>query len=319
MGIISNDIAAQRAMLKRGEEKRKADWKQAERERLRDTFAAAALSGILTKDDAAQLEKMASWWPEWACSAAYRWADAMLRERERHHIPDAGKMVENTTNHDAAPDATARTDADRHRTDKAARRPGEGTGDTTLDGAPAVEAGAGKPQISHPQAGNTQTAPPCVETDGPPSQGEGLNIPDSRTRLSEAEIDALEYVVGEGRIASMDDYGILRSLLVRVRPEWESQSYKKSDEKRVVCDTKQEPVAWAILHLEHQFVSLLREVAEARNVFDAPLVPLYRSPTLTDEEREAIEQVLNEINGTHPAASWVPATLRKLLTRLAVK
>ena len=38
--------------------------------------------------------------------------------------------------------------------------------------------------------------------------------------LSEAEIDALEYVVEEGRIASMDDYGILRSLLVRLRPEW---------------------------------------------------------------------------------------------------
>ena len=40
--------------------------------------------------------------------------------------------------------------------------------------------------------------------------------------LSEAEIDALEYVVVEGRIASMGDYGILRSLLVRVRPEWET-------------------------------------------------------------------------------------------------
>jgi hypothetical protein len=38
--------------------------------------------------------------------------------------------------------------------------------------------------------------------------------------LSEAEIDALEYVVVEGRIACMGDYGILRSLLVRVRPEW---------------------------------------------------------------------------------------------------
>jgi len=40
--------------------------------------------------------------------------------------------------------------------------------------------------------------------------------------LSEAEIDALEYVVVEGRIACMDDYGILRSLLVRVRPECET-------------------------------------------------------------------------------------------------
>ena len=40
--------------------------------------------------------------------------------------------------------------------------------------------------------------------------------------LSEAEIDALEYVVVEGRIACMADYGILRSLLVRLRPEWET-------------------------------------------------------------------------------------------------
>ena len=36
------------------------------------------------------------------------------------------------------------------------------------------------------------------------------------------EIDALEYVVVEGRIACMGDYGILRSLLVKLRPEWET-------------------------------------------------------------------------------------------------
>jgi hypothetical protein len=61
----------------------------------------------------------------------------------------------------------------------------------------------------------------------------GLNPRDGTGNTpTEAEIDALEYVVEEGRIASMDDYGILRSLLVRVRPEWENQSYKESDEKR---------------------------------------------------------------------------------------
>jgi hypothetical protein len=56
----------------------------------------------------------------------------------------------------------------------------------------------------------------CDGTDKPvtlPAMGTG--------NLSEAEIDALEYVVEEGRIASMDDYGVLRSLLVRVRTEWE--------------------------------------------------------------------------------------------------
>jgi hypothetical protein len=37
--------------------------------------------------------------------------------------------------------------------------------------------------------------------------------------------------------------------------------------------------------------------------------------TLTDEEREAIEQMLDEVSGRACAASWVPATLRKLLER----
>jgi len=50
-------------------------------------------------------------------------------ERERHHIPGVGNMVENTTNHDAVPDARAR-DADRVRTDKATARPGDSTGNT---------------------------------------------------------------------------------------------------------------------------------------------------------------------------------------------
>lgn len=44
---------------------------------------------------------------------------------------------------------------------------------------------------------------------------------------SKAEIDALEFVVEEGRIGN---YGILRSWLIRLRPEWESQSYEKSEE-----------------------------------------------------------------------------------------
>jgi hypothetical protein len=124
----------------------------------RDTFAAAALTGLL----AAPTDKDRSL--EYWARFSYEIADAMLRERER-------------TNHDAVPAATARTDADRARTDKAATRPGEGTGD----------------------------------------------IPDSRTRLSEAEIDAIERVVEDGRIASMSIYGVMRSLLVRVRPEWEAK------------------------------------------------------------------------------------------------
>jgi hypothetical protein len=72
MGITSNDIAAQRAMLERGEEKRKAARQAEERERLRDTFAAAALTGMMSRV-AGKAESFAE--------AAYKLADAMLRER----------------------------------------------------------------------------------------------------------------------------------------------------------------------------------------------------------------------------------------------
>jgi hypothetical protein len=88
---------------------------------LRDTFAAAALTGLLAQGDDGSFSE------EPYVRAAYRWADAMLREREQTKEKDASFSC---TNHDAAPAATARTDADRDRTDKAPTRPGEGTGDT---------------------------------------------------------------------------------------------------------------------------------------------------------------------------------------------
>lgn len=53
-----------------------------------------------------------------------------------------------------------------------------------------------------------------------------------RDTLSEAEIDALECVVEDGRIVGMSAYGRLRSLLVRLRPEWKDESYENTDEKR---------------------------------------------------------------------------------------
>jgi hypothetical protein len=88
----------------------------------RDTFAAAALTGLLARPDidAEPLDY------GFLCDAAYEWADAMLRERER-------------TNHDAAPAAIARTDSaagepggghGSDRTDKAVTRPVTGTGNT---------------------------------------------------------------------------------------------------------------------------------------------------------------------------------------------
>jgi hypothetical protein len=83
MGITSNDIAAQRAMLKRGEEKRKAAKQAEERERLRDTFAAAALTGLMQfRIDAATPGAYVKSTAAIAANA-YDIADAVLRERLR--------------------------------------------------------------------------------------------------------------------------------------------------------------------------------------------------------------------------------------------
>jgi len=277
----------------------------------RDTFAAAALTGLLADDG----DRVDPAMPNFT-ARAYEWADAMLLERERER-----------TNHDAVPEARA-----------------------TNDGGTPKDAGG---------TGNTQTAPPCVETDGPPSQGEGVNIPDSRTRLSEAEIDALEYVVEEGRIACMDDYGILRSLLVRVRPEWESQSYKESNEKRMnttmnrdttpsegsvqgegtetlgqrlverlsitqeMLDDNEklraeiDQLREAIRRLADQDATLSVQDGNVTVTLDATLTAPPAAIQITAEEREAIEQAIDAARGGALAEPWTAATLRYLLKRLS--
>ena len=299
MGITPNDIAAQRAMLKRGEEKRKADWKRAERERLRDTFAAAALTGLLSNIPRYQLGVIAV--------QAYEIADEMIAEQSRagknlsETVPEVSKCTERENDHDAVPEARAR-DADRGRTDKAVTRPGEGTGNTP----------------------------------------------------SEAEIDALEFVVEEGRTASVDDYGVLRSWLIRLRPEWESQSYEESDEKRVNNSTHRgiDRAAydgdivprlknWRGLHLAHGGelfeeaageIDRLREAIRRLAGQDGTLsvqggsVTVTIDATITAEEREAVDTAeaslmreSTDLNAPLPVRQRLGAAaaiLRGLLERL---
>jgi hypothetical protein len=104
---------------------------------LRDTFAAAALTGLLAQGDDGSFSE------ESYARAAYRWADAMLRGRGVTEPLPKEKRAEvsygMTTIHDAAPAATAASADDR--TDKAApsqRR--DGTGDTRLRPANVAEA-----------------------------------------------------------------------------------------------------------------------------------------------------------------------------------
>jgi len=77
-------IAAQCAMIERSEAKRKAARQAEERDRLRDTFAAAALTGLLA-DDGDRVAAMGEF-----TARAYAWADAMLRARDADatHVDD---------------------------------------------------------------------------------------------------------------------------------------------------------------------------------------------------------------------------------------
>ena len=89
-----------------------------------------------------------------------------------------------------------------------------------------------------------------------------------------------------------------------------------------------EPVAWAVTpkgkddEIDCEFV--YQSAATAGDVaLDAGgvVVPLYRSPTLTDAEREAVEWAAFEFDGVRPdngRAAQQAATLRSLLSRLSL-
>lgn len=178
----------------------------------RDSFAAAALTGLL----AAPTDKDRSW-DYWA-RLAYEAADAMLARRTKNGTGSGFEV---------GPDPDSRT------------------------------------WETHPA---NQPAPPCVETDGfspgsrtgqinrtperesprreceesslrdvpQPDNGRAAGGPEHH--ISKAEIDALQHVVEDGRIVGMSVYGRLRSLLVRLRPEWECEG--DSDRPKPINDER---------------------------------------------------------------------------------
>ena len=89
---------------------------------------------------------------------------------------------------------------------------------------------------------------------------------------------------------------------------------------------KCEPAAWLVDGGEYQYVSLFRESADAAaNEEGGAVTPLYRSPTLTDAEREAVAAAIGWIES--PSAEdeampddYLPITdaLRGLLKRTAL-
>jgi len=245
---------------------------KADAERLRDTFAAAALTGLLSNIPRYQLGVIAV--------QAYDIADEMLRERLRHGVAESRETAKQLKD---AEDFVA------IREQFLAWQKEQSVGVAEMDSVAdrksvatprACARSCRQPFDSAPTTHDAVPEAKATNDGGTPKDADGTgNTP------SEAEIDALEFVVEEGRTASVDDYGILRSWLIRLRPEWESQSYEESNEKRANANTNRDTTPGE--------GSVQGECA------------------VSHEERAAILAAADLMIGSRPGA-----TLRSLLTRL---
>jgi hypothetical protein len=264
----------------------------------RDTFAAAALTGLLANNYFSLGDE--------AAKRCYQYADAMLHERER-------------TNHDAAPAARARTDSaagepggghGSDRTDKAVTRPVTGTGNTQEGREIGPELVA---RIRH--VADSLEAIARGEVDSPQPFAAAYAVYLNGEYDSSYGPDAIDEAMEIAADCNGDVVPLYRTPQTNATPGEGSVRRNGSVESRETV--QQEPVAWAILHKDHQYVSLLREHAEANNVYtDADIVPLYRSPTLTAEERWAIFRAEARLRTAYVPDDQTAAMLRKLLERL---
>ena len=99
------------------------------------------------------------------------------------------------------------------------------------------------------------------------------------------------------------------------------RAYGKPDAKRTNSDTERGSVAWLAVATdgsESSAVYLLKEQADAAaREWGWMTVPLYRSPALTDEEREAIGYFAMFHSSPREADAKHGKTLRSLLGRMA--
>jgi hypothetical protein len=87
---------------------------------------------------------------------------------------------------------------------------------------------------------------------------------------------------------------------------------KQDDAGSAPMRGSQSPIAWAVFEEDGSLFNIYTEEQTARNVCSVwDVVPLYRAPTLTDEEREAIRWFADYGLPERPAD-----TLRSLLERL---
>jgi len=255
----------------------------------RDHFAAAALTGLLAQGDDGSFSE------ESYVRGAYRWADAMLRERGKLSASDSTAhegdscrgggdcpVPENAANLDAGPAAIV----PEPEPSAARRRPAGGTGGTDHGAAPAARASVGRPRTDNAdlptRAGTGDTPVAESATTAEPvawgvANGKGL------LATSISRIDAVDM---------QGDYAYHTEIVPLYRHPPVTKPMPK--EKRAeVCAG---PLAWAAIRENGQplWLSYDRSGAEGMVNGMAEVVPLYRKPTLTDAEAETLRELRDE-------------------------
>ena len=312
-------------------------WKAVaeEKQDLRDHFAAAALAGLLSQCAAEDREAAET------AAAAMRYADAMLRERCR--AASDCPSPDNAPNHDAAPVARA---PEPEPEPAARRRPAGGTGDTPaphatpgecsvpLEGTEPVAwgvAGLGgilatstsrtdAVDIQSEYAFVTEVVPLYRQAPNfaPPPPDNAAKAPDNAEpeawavcAPSDGDWSPCFFHEPHAQRFANAIFGSKNVVpLYRHPPVTEPMPKEKRAE---VCAG---PLAWAAIRENGQplWLSYDRSGAEGMVNGMAEVVPLYRSPTLTDAEREAVETCIADDEAmTHHSRA---ATLRGLLERL---
>lgn len=190
----------------------------------------------LMDEAAAEIERLR--WRVKTLESAAMYADAMLRERSL-----TGQKI-------ADCDSFCAVCPDRE--------------STNHDAAPAARA----PADSHAPRGAVDRE--SVGTD----KAEPLTRDCGTGEISEAQIDALECVVEDGRIVGMSVYGHLRSLLVKLRPEWESDRPKpvKDDDS-----DRSKPISDNRLAALEQLSALDQELEERHGLQGNPMIKAQRN------------------------------------------
>jgi len=270
----------------------------------RDQFAAAALTGLLAQGDDGSFSE------ESYVRGAYRWADAMLRERERK-------------NHDAAPAARASLPTADHAVCRG-RESGCGTGDTQEIAAYARFVG----QVMNWISEATSAYASACSSDG------GREImADACSRCW----DAFDRIAPTDHGASPEAIASVESVAPQPTTRGDSDRTDKAaprpsegtgdtpathathGEGSVRREGIQEPAAWGVAGskglLYATSISRMDAVdMQSDYAYHTEIVPLYRVPTLTDAEREAVEYYI----GTGGPTA-VDAALRRLVKRHGAK